>query len=58
MDIKKAQEILTLSLTTRPSIKDPDYDDALTIALICMSFCDAAIKARGQAELAELIKGD
>lgn len=33
MKLPKAIEILTLSLTTRPSIKDPDFDKALKLGI-------------------------
>jgi len=54
MPLKKAIEILTFHERYIRKQKQSDTADALQIALICMSYCDALIKALGEVEIAKL----
>ncbi|GAI42398.1 unnamed protein product [marine sediment metagenome] len=58
VNLPRAIEILTTEKNTAKLQSDPAFYEALTIALICMSYCDAMIKALGEAEIAKLTKGD
>jgi len=58
MTPSKATEIITLFKNKASLYSTLDLKEALTIALVCMSYCDALIKALGEEEIAKLIKGD
>lgn len=57
MNIPKATEIITIFKNEANLYPTLDLKEALTIALVCMSYSDAMIKALGEAEIAKLERG-
>jgi len=58
MNIPEAKEVLEdIKRFIEPG-DPPDEHNAFTIALVCMSYCDAIIKALGESEIAKLLEGD
>ena len=57
MNIPKATEIITIFKNEANLYQTPDLKEALTIGLVCMSYCDAIISTLAQEEIARLVKG-
>ncbi|GAI28665.1 unnamed protein product [marine sediment metagenome] len=58
MNLPKAIEIVALEKNGTYESNRQDLKEALTIALVCMSYSGAMIEALGQAEIAQLTKGN
>lgn len=58
MTIEEAIKVLTTEKNTAELQWGPSFYEALTIALVCMSYCDAIIKVLGEEKIAKLMKGD